>query len=124
MNSMRKPRLYFDEGPDPAGVTFDDGERCRRNLPWIRFASADWDYTDPATIRIEIGEWQVVVGGHNLEPLFAAIARAQLACVRAHPEFADDPEHEADVFVVSIRFIHQSCATPPRGRAAQLRLPV
>jgi len=44
--------------------------------------------------------------------------------IKAHPEFADDPEHEDDVFATSIRFIHQDSASLTRGQAAQLRLPI
>lgn len=124
MNEARRTRRYFDEEPRPAGVTFDDGERSRWNLPWMRFAGAGWDHSDPATIRMEIGEWQVVITGHNLEPLFRAIEQGRLARVRAHPEFADDPAHEDDVFATSIRFIHQDSASSRRGRGTQLRLPV
>jgi hypothetical protein len=30
-------------------------------MPWMRFAGAEWDHSDPATIRVEIGDWQVVI---------------------------------------------------------------
>lgn len=124
MNPVRRPRMFFDQDVHSAGVTFDDGESRRRNLPWTHFHSADWDYTDPTAIRVEIGDWQVVISGHNLETLFAAIEAARLKRVRAHPEFTDDPAHEADTFATSIRFIHLASASPKRGHAAQLRLPM
>lgn len=124
MNTVRRPKMFFDEDAHSAGMTFDDDESCRRNLPWSHFHSADWDYTDPTAIRVEIGDWQVVISGHNLEPLCRTIEVARLARVRAHPDFADGPAHEADVFATSIRFIHLASVSPKRGRAAQLRLPI
>jgi len=116
--------MFFDEGVHPANVTFDDAESSRRNMPWSHFRCADWDYTDPTAIHVEIGDWQVVISGHNLEPLFGAIEVARLARVRAYPDFADDPAHEADVFATNIGFIHLASASPKRGRAVQLRLPI
>jgi len=124
MEPVRRPKLFFDEGQHPPGVTFDDGEKIRRSLPWSHFHSADWDYADPTTIRIEIGEWQVVISGHNLEALFRAIEAARLLRICAHPEFVDDPAHEVDVFATHIRFIHQDSTLPRRGRTAQLQLPI
>jgi hypothetical protein len=124
MNDRRRVRKFFDEDVRPPGVTFDDGERSRRNLPWMRFTGAEWDHSDPATIRVEIGDWQVVITGHNLGALFRVIEEAKLARLKAYPEFADDPEHEGDVFATSIRFIHQESAALTRGHAAQLRLPI
>ncbi len=116
--------MLFDEGQHPPSVTFDDGESIRRSLPWAHFRSADWDYADPTAIRIEIGEWQVVISGHNLEALFRAIESAKLLRIRAHVEFADDPAHEIDVFATQIRFIHQESTSARRGRPAQLQLPI
>jgi hypothetical protein len=89
-------------------VTFDDGTRCKRNLPWARFLEGAWDDTDPGIDRIEISDWQVVICGHNLELLFEAIETGQLRCVRAHPELGDDPNREQDVFATSIRLVHLS----------------
>jgi hypothetical protein len=122
MNVTRKPRMYFEEGAHPAGVTFNDGERARRNLPWSHFRCADWDYADPTAIRVEIGDWQVVIDGHNLESLFRAIEAARLIRVQPHPEFAEDPAYEIDVFATSIRFIH--LASAKGGGAAQLQFPI
>ena len=108
MEIQRKPKLFFDQDPASRSATFDDGTRWKRSLPWARFAEAVWDYAEPGTIRMEIGDWQVVIAGHNLEPLFEAIENARLHRVRAHPEFADDPARESDVFATSIRFVHLS----------------
>ncbi len=124
MNIQRKPRMFFDEAPSPASVTFDDGERSCRNMPWMRYMGAEWDHSDPASFRIEIGEWQIVISGHNLEPMFAALEHARLARIRAYPEFADDPAHEIDVFAISIRFIHLGPASGRGGRGGQPRLPL
>ncbi|MEO6568120.1 MAG: hypothetical protein ABIO94_05100, partial [Opitutaceae bacterium] len=87
--------------------------------PWSHFRCAEWDYADPTVIRVEIGDWQVLITGHNLEPLFGAIEAGRLARVRVYPEFADDPAHEPDVFATSIRFV-----PPKRGDATQLRFPI
>jgi hypothetical protein len=73
---------------------------------------------------MEIGEWQVVISGHNLEALFHAIESRKLVRICTHPEFADDPAHEVDAFATQIRFIHQESASPRRGRGAQLQLPI
>jgi hypothetical protein len=120
MNTISRGRNFFEEDAHPAAVTFDDGERCRRNIPWSHFRCADWDYPDPTAIRVEIGDWLVVISGHNLQTLYAAIETARLKRVRAHPEFADDPAHEADVFATNIRFIQQASGS----QEAQLRLPI
>jgi len=120
MNTIRRARTFFEEDTHPPAVTFDDGESSRRNIPWSHFQCAEWDYSDPTTIRVEIGDWLVVISGHNLETLFATIEAARLKRVRAHPEFADDPAHEADVFATNIRFIHQVSAS----QGGQLRLPI
>jgi hypothetical protein len=71
---------------------------------------------------VEIGDWQVVITGHNLEQLFRAIEQAKLVRLKAYPEFADDPAHENDVFATSIRFVHLSSAAGKRARAPQLNL--
>ncbi|MEO7797252.1 MAG: hypothetical protein ABIY47_05955 [Opitutaceae bacterium] len=119
MNPTRKARMFFSEDNRPAGVTFDDGGSVRRNLPWSHFRCAEWDYADPTVIRVEIGDWQIVISGHNLEPLFGAIEAGRLARVRVYPEFADDPAHEPDVFATNIRFV-----PPKRGDGTQLRFPI
>ena len=112
MNGVRKPRLFFDEDFHPANITFDDGRSCRRNLPWSHYRSAQWGYDDPTVIRVEIGDWQVVIVGHNLGPLFGAIESARLMRVRVYPEFTDDLAHDADVFATSIRLVHAASALP------------
>lgn len=114
MNVTRKPRLFFDEGTHPFAVTFDDGGRVRRNVPWSHYRCAEWDYEEPTAFRIEIGDWQVVVTGHNLAALFEAVASARLIRIQAHPEFAEDPTHEIDVFAVSIRFLRVESVSPKR----------
>ncbi len=114
MEIARRPRMFFEEDIRAVHVTFDDGQRCRRNLPWSHYQGAEWHYADPGVIRLEIGDWQVVISGHNLAPLLTAVENARLAQVRAYPEFADDPAHEVDVFATSIRFIHLASAAPKR----------
>jgi hypothetical protein len=124
MEVLRRPRTYFDEGQHAPNVTFDDGESIRRSLPWSHFHSSEWGYADPTAIRVEIGEWQVVISGHNLEALFRTIEAAKLLRICAHPEFSDDPAHEADVFATRIRFIHQESAVSRRRRPVQLPRPI
>lgn len=102
--SLRKPKLYFDAGANPSHVTFDDGKDQRRNLPWMHYVETRWDYAEPDTIKIEIGDWLVIVRGHNLAPLFLAIEEHTLVRLRAQPELQADREHEADTFAVEIRF--------------------
>lgn len=124
MNVQRKPKMYFDAEPNAAGVTFDDGQ-CQQNLPWTHFQSAEWSYSDPATIRIEIGEWQVAVSGHNLGGLFAAIERAELTRVRAYPEYANDPSREPDTFATAIRLVRRPPEAPGKPtQLSQLSLPL
>jgi hypothetical protein len=101
---LRKPKVYFDAGANPSHVTFDDGKEQRRNLTWMHYVEARWDYAEPDTIKIEIGDWLVIVRGHNLAPLFLAIEEHTLARLRAQPELQLDREHEADTFAVEIRF--------------------
>ena len=87
METVRaKPRLFFETANHAYHVTFDDAKDWRRILPWMRFAGAHWSHAEPDLIRIEIGEWLVTLGGHNLEPLFAAIEDQTLKTVRANPE--------------------------------------
>lgn len=124
MNGTRKPRLFFDEEVHPANVTFDDGRSSRRNLPWSHYRSAQWGYDDPTVIRVEIGDWHVVLVGHNLGPLFGAIESARLVRVRVYPEFADDLAHDTDVFATSIRFLHLTSVTSKNGGPTQLRFPI
>ena len=106
METIRtKPRLHFDTADRASHVTFDDAKDWRRNFPWIRYGSAHWSHAEPDLIRIEIGEWLVVVCGHNLGPLFTAIEDQTLRHVRAHPEWEHDRAREADTFATSIRFV-------------------
>jgi hypothetical protein len=101
---LRKPRLYFDTSASPGHVTFDDGREIRRNLPWLHYVEGRWPYADPDTMRIEIGEWLVLIRGHNLEPLFQAIEEQTLVRLRARPELDRAPEHLADTFAIEVRF--------------------
>jgi hypothetical protein len=68
--SQRKPKLHFDVAANPSHVTFDDGKEQRRNIPWLHYEQACWDYAEPDTIRMEIGDCVVVIRGQNLGPLF------------------------------------------------------
>jgi hypothetical protein len=102
---QRKPRQHFDTASQPSHVTFDDGIVERRSLPWTHFSQARWEYQEPDTIRIEIGDVLVVLAGKKLELLFAAIEERTLLRVRAQPLLATQPDRKDDAFVTSIRFL-------------------
>ena len=102
--TQRKPKLYFDTAANPSHVTFDDGKEQRRNIPWMNYVEARWDYAEPDTIKMEIGDWLVVISGHNLAPLFLAIEDHTLVRLRAQPQLKQDQEREIDTFVAEIRF--------------------
>jgi hypothetical protein len=114
--AFRKPKLYFDTAEHPSHVTFDDGKAQRRNFPWSHYIETRWDYAEPDVLKVEIGDWQVVVRGHNLASLFQAIEEHTLARLRAHPELEQAREHEADTFAVEVRFVK-----PPPGAGADKR---
>ena len=101
---LRKPKLHFDTEENPSHVTFDDGKDRRRNIPWLHYVEANWDYDEPDVIRLKIGEWLIVLRGNNLGPLYLAIEKRTLARVRAQPDMAQDNERELDTFVTSLRF--------------------
>jgi hypothetical protein len=116
---FRKPRIYFDTTPRPAHVLFDDAKQLRRALPWAHFVEARWDYAEPETIKVTIGEWLVIIVGRSLDPLLVAIVDHSLARVCAHPEFEGNTDHEMDSFATEIRFL---TAPEPRKRKGQIEL--
>jgi len=107
---LRKPKLHFDTAANPSHVTFDDGKKHRRNIPWLHFGEADWDYAELDIIKIQIGDWLVVIRGHNLGPLFLAVEDHTLTRVRAQPGLEHEPERVIDTFATEIRFTE-----PPKG---------
>ena len=115
--TLRKPKLHFETVAGPSHVTFDDGKERRLNLPWTHYVQARWDYAEPDTIKIEIGEWRVVLRGHNLAPLFRVIEEQTLIRIRARPDLEADRENEADSFATRISFLKISPAGP--GKAVQ-----
>ncbi len=102
--TLRKPREYFDTATHPTHVTFDDGKATKRNLPWLHYVEARWDYDEPDVLRVEIGDWIVVIRGHNLAALFVAIEEHTLVRLRAQPDLAKDRERQIDSFAIEIRF--------------------
>src|SRR5260370_443395 len=106
--AFRKPRQFFDTAARPGHVTFDDGRSERRNFPWAHYVETRWDYAEPDTLKVEIGDWLVVVRGFNLAALFLAIEDHTLARLRAQPGLAKDREHGADTFATEIRFLKAS----------------
>jgi hypothetical protein len=106
--TQRKPKPYFDTAANPSHVTFDDGLEDCCSLPWMSFVQARRARSEPNTIKVQIGDFVVVITGHNLAPLFLAIEDRTLTRICAHPEFRQDREREIDTFAVEIRF-----AKPP-----------
>jgi hypothetical protein len=118
--AFRKPKLHFDTVDHPSHVTFDDGKTQRRNIPWSHYVEARWDYGEPDVLKVEIGDWQVVIRGHNLAPLFLAIEEHALARLRAQPDLEKDREHEADTFAVEIRFVKPPAVDAAAKRRGQI----
>lgn len=120
---FRKARHYFDTAPHPSHVTFDDGLTLRRNLSWMHFAEARWEYAEPELITVEIGDWVVLLNGYNLGPLFAAIEEHTLLRVRAQPGL--QVGHDGDSFVLQLRFVRPDevpPGLPQKAPGAQLPL--
>ena len=120
--TLRKPRLHFETSDAPSHVTFDDGKEQRRNVPWLHYVVARWDYAEPDLIKIEIGDSVVMLRGHNLEALYHAIEDRSLAKVCAHPQFGRERERESDTFVVEIRFSVSRKASAASRPAGQMEL--
>lgn len=116
---FRKPRQFFDTTQRPSHVTFDDGTKERRNFPWAHYVDARWEYAEPETIKLTIGDWLVVIIGHRIDALFAAIADHTLSRVDAHPDFVGDAQRDADSFATEIRFLP---APAPAKRKGQIEL--
>ena len=104
-STLRKPRLHFDVAANPSHITFDDAKEQRRNIPWLHYTEARWEYDDPDTIRMEIGECCVVIRGHNLGPLFRSIEEQTLMRICARPELTENVSCETDTFATEIRFL-------------------
>jgi hypothetical protein len=125
MNSTitpRKPKLHFETADAPSHVTFDDGKVHRRNVTWLHYVSARWDYAEPDVIKIEMGDCVVLLRGHNLEPLYHAIEDRTLARVRAQPQLEREREREMDTFVVEIRFSEARKAGASTRAGGQMEL--
>ena len=115
--TLWKPKLHFDTDANPSHVAFDDGKEVRQIVPWLHFVNARWDYDEPETIKMKIGEWIVVMHGQNLGPLYLAIEERTLVRVRAQPGLAEDQKCELDTFVTSLRFTElPSGGMGPKGR--------
>ena len=113
--SFRKPKLHFDVGQNPSHVTFDDAKERLRNVPWLGYVEANLEYTELDTIKVEIGDWLVIITGHNLRPLFQSIADRTLTCIRAQPKLLEDCERQFDTFATEIRFT----SPPPKNLTRQ-----
>lgn len=115
---IKKGRHYFETALRTDHVTFDDGVRRKSNLPWGLYLEARCDYFEKDAINVTIGEWLIILTGHNLEPLYTAIESRTLTRILAHPNFDDDEAHHDDTFVSDIRFL----PAPPKPGPGQMSL--
>ncbi len=113
--SIWKPKQFFDTAAHPDHVTFDDGTEQRRNIPWVDYVEGCWDHAEPHTIRVEIGNWLVLIRGCNLGPLFVTIEERTLLRLRAQPGRDGNPDHANDSFATEIRFLRAPSALPPQA---------
>lgn len=113
---VRKPKLYFDTTANPSHVTFDDGKEKRRNIPWTLYLEGCWDHAEPDVIKMDIGDWLVVISGQNLAPLFKAIEDHTLTRICAQHTVGKDSERQLDTFATEIRF-----TKPPAGTSGKRR---
>lgn len=118
----RKPKWHFDTVADTSHVTFDDGQVTRRNFPWVHYVSARWDYDEPEVIQVEFDGIVILIQGHNLGPLFAAIEDRTLFRVRAEIGFENDRDKEGDTFAIGIRFIQRTSEKSVPDFAGQTEL--
>ena len=101
----RKPKLWFDVAASPSHVTFDDGVKMRRNLPWCHFVQGSWDHDEPHLVRLTFTEWHIVLTGLALGPLFAAVEDRSLLRVAAQRTYEAAPNRDADTVITAISFI-------------------
>jgi hypothetical protein len=113
--AFKRPRQHFDTATHPTHVTFNDGT-TQRNLPWAHYNEAIRDGAEPDLIRVEIGDWIVLLRGYNLGPLFVAIEEHTLLRVRAQPELAQNGERDSDSFVTTIHFTRSLTLGMPSKR--------
>lgn len=118
--AFKKGRQFFDTCTRPSHVTFDDGRERKRNLPWAHYVEARWDYEEPEAIYVTIGDWMVILRGHNVAPLYAAIEDHTLMRVVALPQYEEQAAHADDSFVTEIRFIE--APTPAKKGQRQMDL--
>ena len=64
---------------------------------------------------MEIGDWLIVIRGHNLAPLFQSIEEQTLMRIRALPGLAEDISRETDTFATEIRFLKAVVRTGRQG---------
>lgn len=112
---LKKGRQYFDTATRPSNVTFDDGKERKRNFPWGHYVEARWDYEEPETIYVTIGDWMVVIYGHNIASLYTAIEDHTLMRIRACPDYEGKEAHADDTFATEIRFVK----APAPGKTGQ-----
>ena len=120
---LRKPKLFFETDANPSHLSFDDGKESHRVIPWSHLVEARWDYAERDVIKMEIGDWLVVIRGHNLEPLLRVIANRTLSHLRAEPGLARERERDLDTFVTELRFLRPPAeASPKRGGQIEFEL--
>ena len=120
--SFRKPKLLFDVVPNPSHVTFDDGKEQRRNVPWLNYVGARWEYAELDAIKVEIGDSLIIISGQNLGPLFLANEDRTLTRIRAQPRLREDRERQFDTFATEIRFLKSAQRIGNRPQQIELGL--
>ena len=118
--TFKRARQYFTTSARCSHLILDDGASARWILPWMHFSHARWSYDDPTVLILFIGEWQVHLAGHNLRPLFDAIADHSLSAVQARPDLV--PNHPDDSFVTHVRLLRpiaMEVPKPSRGPETQ-----
>ena len=101
----KKAEVVFRRGREPESRHVRQRQGATPHISWLHYEEACWDYAEPDTIRMEIGDCVVVIRGQNLEPLFQAIEEETLMRIRAQPELEQEGEREMDTFAVEIRFL-------------------
>jgi len=72
-NPTQKTQAAFRNGSESQPRHVDDSKERRRNIPWLHYVEACWDYAEPDTNQDGNRDWLVIISGHNVGPLFQAI---------------------------------------------------
>jgi hypothetical protein len=117
-----KGRTFFDTGPHPEHVTFDDGRGDRRNFPWVRYSHTRWRYlVEPDVLNVIMADCLIVIVGKNLAPLYHAIETRTLARLCAQPTHQGNLVAAVDSYATEISFLRPVENLPAKGQS-QLNL--